>query len=141
QYTIAILQAPSISPSALPSGEEGVSYAPTLTASGGTNGGFTWSKAGALPSGVTFTPGGSTASFSGVPGAGTAGNYPITVSVTDSAGGSSGAVAYTIVIVPPPSVSTSSLPAGEATVPYSLTSLMATGGTPPYTWASVALPA
>jgi len=141
QYTIAILQAPSISPSALPSGEEGVSYAPTLTASGGTNGGFTWSKAGALPSGVTFTPGGSTASFSGVPGAGTAGNYPITVSVTDSAGGSSGAVAYTIVIVPPPSVSTSSLPAGEATVPYSLTSLMATGGTPPYTWASGALPA
>lgn len=134
--SITIVAAPSISPASLPAGEEGVSYAPALTASGGTPG-YTWSQTGALPSGVSFANG----SFSGTPGPGTAGNYSITVQVTDSAGGT-GSQGYNIVIVPPPSITTASLPSGEATVPYSAP-LTATGGTLPYSWVitSGALPA
>jgi len=136
-YTITIKPALGIGPASLPSGEEGVSYAPKLTATGGTPG-YTWSLTGALPSGVSFSNG----AFSGKPGPGTAGSYPITVQVTDSVGGTFGQ-GYTVVIVSPPSVTTALLPVGEVGVPYPSTPLSATGGTAPYKWAitSGALPA
>ena len=136
-YTITIKPALGIGPASLPSGEEGVSYAPKLTATGGTPG-YTWSLTGALPSGVSFSNG----AFSGKPGPATAGSYPITVQVTDSVGGTFGQ-GYTVVIVPPPSVTTALLPVGEVGVPYPSTALSATGGTAPYKWAitSGALPA
>jgi hypothetical protein len=114
-----------------------VSYTPKLTATGGAPG-YTWSLTGALPSGVSFSNG----AFSGTPGPGTAGSYPITVQVTDSLGGTF-SQGYTVVIAPPPSVTTASLPLGEVGVPYPSTTLAATGGTAPYKWAitSGALPA
>jgi hypothetical protein len=128
-YTITIKPALGIGPASLPSGEEGVSYTPKLTATGGTPG-YTWSLTGALPSGVSFSNG----AFSGKPGPGAAGSYPITVQVTDSVGGTFGQ-GYTVVIVPPPSVTTALLPVGEVGVPYPSTPLSATGGTAPYKWA------
>jgi hypothetical protein len=136
-YTITINPALGISPASLPSGEQGVSYAPKLTATGGAPG-YTWSLTGALPNGVSFSNG----AFSGTPGPGTAGSYPITVQVTDSLGGTF-SQSYTVVIAPPPSVTTASLPLGEVGVPYPSTTLAATGGTAPYKWAitSGALPA
>ena len=136
-YTITIKPALGIGPASLPSGEEGVSYAPKLTATGGAPG-YTWSLTGALPSGVSFSNG----AFSGRPGPGTAGSYPITVQITDSLGGTF-SQGYTVVIAPPPSVTTASLPVGEVGVPYPSTTLAATGGTAPYKWAitSGALPA
>ena len=117
----------------MPAGEQGAPYSPTLTGSGGSGGGYQLSETGALPSGVQFNNG----VFSGTPGAGTAGSYPITVTVTDSAGGT-GSAPYTIVIAPPPSVSTTTLPQGEATTVYNApngVTLLATGGASPYTWA------
>ena len=116
-YTVTII-APSISPPSLPPGEQGAPYNQTLSGSGGSGGGYTVTQtSGSLPSGLIFTPG-ATATITGTPGAGTAGSYPITVTVTDSAGGTA-SQPYTILINPPPSVSTSSLPQGEVTAPYS----------------------
>jgi hypothetical protein len=134
---LTVVAGPSISPASLPSGEQGVSYAPKLTATGGAPG-YTWSLTGALPSGVSFSNG----AFSGTPGPGTAGSYAITVQVTDSLGGTF-SQGYTVVIAPPPSVTTASVPLGEVGVAYPSTALAATGGTAPYTWAitSGALPA
>jgi hypothetical protein len=134
-FTVTII-APGISPSTLPAGEEHALYGQTLTGTGGAGPPYTLSQTGgSLPSGLTFTPG-ATATIGGTPGPGTAGSYPITVTVTDSAGGTA-SQPYTILINPPPSVSTSSLPPGEATAVYnppSGVSLLATGGSPPYTW-------
>ncbi len=132
-FTIAITAAPIISPASLPAGEQGVSYAPTLTASGGTGSGFNWSQSGALPSNVQFNNG----VFSGTPGAGSAGSYPITVTVTDSAGGTSGPQNYTILINPPPSISPATLPQGQVGVAYPTTTLTVTGGIAPYTWSPI----
>ena len=94
------------------------------------------SLSGSLPAGLNFSTGANSATISGMPTA-PAANLSVAVQVTDTAGGSA-SQPVTINIVPPPSVSTSSLPNGEVTVPYPSTPLVATGGAPPYTWAITA---
>jgi hypothetical protein len=102
----------------LPAGELGLPYAPTLSGTGGTPG-YTFSLTGALAAGAKFNN--RTGAFSGMPGPGTAGSYPITVQVTDSVGGNF-TQGYTIVIVsPPPVVNPAALPQGEVAVAYSTT--------------------
>ena len=99
----------------------------TLSESGGT-GPFTWSLTGSLPPGVSLNL--TTGAITGTPT--TPGPYSFTVTVTDSLGGS-GSQAYTLTINPGPNITTTSLPQGEVTVPYSHT-LAATGGSTSYTW-------
>ena len=70
----------SISPTSLPDGKENTPVNVQFTVSSGT-GNYTWTVSGA-PSGVTMNS--STGLLSGAPLQGTAGNYNLTVSVTDN---------------------------------------------------------
>jgi hypothetical protein len=129
--TLTVMAGPGISPASLPAGKLGDPYAPTLSGTGGRPG-YTFSLTGGLPAGVKFNN--STGAFSGTPGPGTAGSYPITVQVTDSAGGSF-TQGYTIVIVSQaPVVNSATLPQGEVTVAYSTTLTESGGAGPNFTW-------
>jgi len=93
----------------------------------------TFSESGALPTGVTFAPDGQ---LSGIPGAGSAGTYPITI--TASNGVLSAAVQSFSLVVNAMGVTATSLLNGS---PYTRTLkdtyeaiLTASGGNPPYKW-------
>ncbi|MBZ0241508.1 MAG: Ig domain-containing protein, partial [Cutibacterium acnes] len=86
-YTIDIVVSTplTLSPLTVPDGTEGATYAPvTITPSGGV-GPYTLTQAGTLPTGMNFNP--VSGILFGLPAVGTAGTYPFTVTVTDSAGG------------------------------------------------------
>ena len=111
-------------------------YNQALTVIGGTLV-YTWSvQSGTLPPGLTMSASGV---ISGTPT--TAGTYGFSIKVTS--GTQIAARAYTVVIAPaaPVAVTTSALPGGLATTPYSQT-LAASGGNGTYTWtvAAGALP-
>ncbi|KSB89962.1 hypothetical protein AS593_00360 [Caulobacter vibrioides] len=72
----------SLTPTSLPAGDYGVAYSQTFQTSGGALP-YTYAVTGALPTGVTLNP--STGELSGTPTE--AGSFPLTVTVTDSAGG------------------------------------------------------
>jgi hypothetical protein len=136
QFSITInAQSPalSITTTSLPAGTKGVVYPATqLAATGGTTP-YTWSiSSGSLPAGLSLTA--SSGALSGTPTA-TGGNT-FTVTVTDAKGLTASAqLSITInAQVAPPSITTTSLPAGTMGVAYPATQLAATGGTTPYTW-------
>ncbi|WP_205746406.1 IPT/TIG domain-containing protein [Dyella amyloliquefaciens] len=96
-YTLTINR-PTIvlTPAGLPNGQVAVAYGQQLTASGSATGGYSYAiTGGALPSGLTLSPGGQ---LSGTPTA--AGNYSITVTATDSLN-YTGSQAYTFAISQP----------------------------------------
>ena len=133
-----------ISTSSLPSGQVGVAYSATLVATGGTPT-LNWTTtSGALPAGLKLDA--ATGAITGTPTA-TANNLALTFQVQDSGNPvQSRSVNLTLTIAPAApaalAISTSSLPNGQVGVAYSQT-LVATGGTTPYTWSltSGALPA
>ncbi|HUE88533.1 MAG TPA: ice-binding family protein [Vicinamibacterales bacterium] len=95
-YTIIIAAATcpviTVGPATLPPGRVGVAFSQQLTASGGT-GPYTFAVlSGALPAGLTLTPGGL---LSGTPT--TLGSSPVTIQATDE-NGCPDVIAYTIVI-------------------------------------------
>jgi uncharacterized protein (TIGR03437 family) len=112
----------------LPQSTTGVAYSQTLTAIGGTTP-YTWSVvSGALPSGVTLS---SFGVISGTPA--TAGNYTITVRVTDL-GSATANLTFSLATASNLAItSTEALPPGSVGAGYS-TTLAASGGTPPYAW-------
>lgn len=125
----------------LPGGMVSKTYSASLQASGGS-GAFIWSVAnGALPAGLVLRPDGL---LSGTPAA--AGTFAFTVRAADSAQAANSAEqALTIVVAPAPLpviVTTTRLPGGVASQPYSAT-LKASGGSGAFTWslAAGALPA
>ncbi len=125
-----------VTPSPLLPGYAGASYSQTLTATGGTGSGYTWSVAAGASSlsalGLTLSSGG--AVTGGSPVAGTA---SFTAKVTDSAGNSATA-SFSVTIEATLAVTTaSSLPGGTVGVQYSQT-LAATGGSGSYTWSVTA---
>lgn len=148
QLTIAINAVPQptiTTPSPLPPGIVGTLYASTtLAAIGGTepytfaqvvNGSFP-----ALPNGLAFNA--STATISGTPAPGTAGTRTHRFTVTDSFSPipqvATKDFTLTITNAPDPLViSTPSLPPGTVNDPYPTTTLLASGGTPPYTWSII----
>ncbi|HEY1496391.1 MAG TPA: putative Ig domain-containing protein [Candidatus Solibacter sp.] len=125
---------PGITTFTLPAGTVGTPYLQTLAATGGSLP-YTWQlTAGTLPAGLTFSGAGV---LSGTPTA-TATATQLTFKVTDGtsqtasatlaltiAAGTGGGGTLTVL--------TTSLPPALIGVPYSQT-LVATGGTPPYTW-------
>jgi len=128
-YTI-IVAPMAITTSALPGGAVGMPYGISMVLAGGFPG-FTWSfDAGTNANGLTMDP--VTGFISGTPSA--AGSFPINIKVTDSATPANSATrSFTWVVGGAPAINTSSLPAGEVSVPYAQT-LSASGGTAPYTW-------
>ena len=115
---------------ALPNATVGVAYAQTLTATGGTAP-YTWAvTAGALPTPLALNP--ATGQITGTPTA-IATAAAFTVTVNDSAGSPPASKAFTLAVVAAPVVTTATLPNGAPGVFYSQT-LLASGGTTPYSW-------
>jgi hypothetical protein len=108
--------APVITTTSLPDGDKGVAYAQTLTKTGGAG---TWSiSAGALPAGITLNA--TTGALSGTPTAG--GTASFTVKFTTTADSLSDTQDLTLLITPPPTVtSPTTLPAASRAVAYSTT--------------------
>lgn len=127
----------TVSPATLPNGTVAAAYSQTVSASGGT-GSYTFAvTAGALPSGLTLSPGGVLA---GTPTAG--GTFNLTVTATDSSpfpGPFSGNQAYTLTIASPTlALPATTLPGGTLNVAYSESITAASGGTAPYAYAVTA---
>ncbi len=105
----------------------------TLIANGG-DGNPNWSVTG-MPAGMTLNP--TTGVVSGTPTVVAPGSA--TVTLTDALGDDPAVQSFVLNIVTAPSISTTALPNGELTDPYSA-SLAATAGTTPYTWSATGLP-
>ena len=117
----------SVTTTTLPGGVTGAAYNQTLAASGGTAP-YSWLvTSGNLPTGLTLGAGGV---ISGIPT--TAGTATFTVQATDK-GGLTATQALGIIVIAPPSVTTTTLPGGVTGTAYSQT-LAASGGTAPYSW-------
>jgi hypothetical protein len=130
--------------SALPSGQVGVAYNASVTATGGTGPTYTWVLTGTLPAGLTLNPSTTaTITISGTPTA-AVNVAPLTFKVTDSSNPALTATANLTLTIAPATlvITTTSLPNGEVGASYSAT-LAASGGTIPYNWslASGTLPA
>jgi putative Ig domain-containing protein len=129
--TIVLPAPPTITTTSLPNGTVTKPYSQTVVATGGT-GALTWSiSAGSLPTGLNpIDP--STGKITGTPSA--AGTFNFTVQVTDTLNQSdTQALSITIVLPPPPNITTTSLPNGTVASAYSQT-VQATGGTGALTW-------
>ncbi len=133
--TLAITIAPAtlaITTTSLPNGQVGVAYSTTLTATGGTTP-FTWSiTSGTLPAGLSLNA--STGAITGTPTAAVS-STPLTFQLKDSGSPQQvKTVNLTLTIAPATlAITTASLPNGQINVAYNAT-LVATGGTTPYTW-------
>lgn len=126
--TIADYDPVVITTATLPSGMEAVAYDQTLSASGGRGGPYTWAAVSGLPAGLTLSAAGR---LSGTPTA--AGTTQLEITATDG-DGRTASKTFSIRIFPPGvAISTTSLPMGQTTEPYSA-QLQVLGGTAPYTW-------
>ncbi len=133
QFSLTINPPPlQITTQTIADGVVGTAYSQTLASSGGLAP-FTWTvTAGTLPTGLSLSTAGA---ITGTPSA--AGTFTFTARVADSSA-QQASRQYTVQIAPPPLVlNTLSLPTGTTGVAYS-TTLSASGGTPPYTWAVTA---
>jgi hypothetical protein len=123
----------TISTTSLPGGTVSSAYSSTLAAAGGTIP-YNWSlSGGSLPAGLTLSGSGV---ISGTPTA--SGTVSFTVRVADSSAPAKTAtanlsIAVAAVVIPPVTISTTSLPGGTVSSAYS-TTLAAAGGTTPYSW-------
>jgi hypothetical protein len=129
--------APPLISADVPSGTTGAAYTPfTFTVMSGGTAPFSWSEAGALPPGLSLS---SSGRLSGTPTR--AGTFPISVSVTDSSNPPlMNSVPVNLKIADSP-ILISAAPAppdGTAACPYAGFTLMASGGSPGYTWAVTA---
>ena len=120
----------SITTSSLADGVVNTSYSQTLAATGGTSP-YTWAKVGTWPTWLDLDA--STGKLSGTPT--TPGTSTFTVKVTDSASPAATATkSFTLTVSDLAIDTAATLPAAAVSVPYTET-LLASGGTSPYTWA------
>jgi Tol biopolymer transport system component len=120
----------------LGAGALGSPYAATITAAGGTNGGYQWSiSSGTLPPGLTLaTSGTPSTTLSGSPTM--SGSFTFTVRVVDFFGQAT-TRSYGLTVSENLRVTSFVFPRARSGAAYSAT-LTATGGTTPYTWSVVA---
>jgi hypothetical protein len=124
----------TVATTSLPAGIVGAAYSSVVAASGGTAP-YTYSAAG-LPGGFSINSG--TGAIAGTPAQSSIGTASVTIKVTDSTQPSPQAASSTLSIKISPAklaVSTTSLPGGADGSPYPSTTLQASGGVAPYTWA------
>ncbi len=129
--TVHTTQTISLTPASLPNPKVGAAYGSTSFSAAGGTGPYTFAVTnGTLPAGMTLSTGGV---LSGTPTAG--GSFPtITVTATDANGGT-GTQDYTLTVAAPTiSLSPTTLPAGALGVAYPTQTIVATGGTGPYTF-------
>jgi YD repeat-containing protein len=120
--------APVVTTATLPAATLGAAYSTTLAASGGRTP-YTWAvNEGLLPDGLTLNA--STGAITGTPTA--PGVFSFTVQVTD-ANANTGTKALSVTVTAPLVITTTSLPDGTRSSPYSA-AVEAAGGAPPYTW-------
>ncbi|MBL4779800.1 putative Ig domain-containing protein [Ralstonia sp.] len=123
----------TVSPTTLSAATVGAAYSQTAAAGGGAAPYSYALTAGALPTGLSLN--GSTGAITGTPTAG--GTFNFTVTATD-ANSYTGSRAYTLTVnAATVSVSPSTLPGGTIATAYSQT-MLASGGTGPYTYAVTA---
>jgi outer membrane autotransporter protein len=125
-----------LTPATLPPGTSGTAYSQTLVASGGIAP-YTLNLTGALPAGMSFNAG--SGILSGTPTQ--SGSFNISVTATDSTGGTAATVTnnYTLVIaVPTLSLTPATLATGVQFTPYANTSFTASGGVAPYSYSITA---
>jgi len=129
-FVFSVLPAVSITTSALGNGLPGVSYADTVTATGGSLP-YRWTvSAGALPPGLSLNA--TSGQITGIPSV--SGVFPFTVQVIDSlAGTATKNLTITIGAGQLLTITTASLPDGALNQTYSQL-LASTGGTQPLTW-------
>ncbi|MDZ3833321.1 MAG: putative Ig domain-containing protein [Sphingopyxis sp.] len=124
----------TVSPGALPGATVAASYSQTISASGGVAPYSFSVTAGALPGGLTLSPGGV---LSGTPTAG--GNFTFTITASDSSpfpGPFAGSQAYTLSVAAPTiTLPAATLAQGQVGASYSSAITPATGGTAPYSYA------
>jgi len=136
--TISLNAVFAFSTTSLPAGTVNVPYSGVISVTGST-GPFTWAiTTGTLPPGLTLSS--STAASISVTGTPSiVGTSNFTIQCTDSAGNAiTESLSITIEVPPPLSVGTKSLPNGTVGIAYFPTKgfqLLASSGTPPYTWA------
>ena len=126
------LPALTITTTSVPAAEASVPYGPVTLAASGGEPPYAWSVAGgSLPPGLTL--GASSGVISGTPT--TNGTYDFTIGVTDSESPTVTAThAFSILVTSPLTITTTSVPAAEASAPYGPVTLAASGGEPPYAW-------
>ncbi|MCU1392489.1 MAG: autotransporter protein [Ilumatobacteraceae bacterium] len=132
--SLTIAPALAITTATLPAGQAGASYPSTAVQSSGGTAAYQWSASG-LPVGLSMD---TTGSLSGTPT--TAGTYTVVVQVTDAMSATASAT-YTLTVGAALAVGTTALPNGDVRTPYPATALTTSGGTAPYTWSAVGLPA
>ena len=135
QLSLTIAPALAITTSALPEGVVGVAYSAPVAASGG-NSPLAWSATG-LPSPLTINS--TSGAITGTPGA--TGTFPVTVTVTDATTPTNQTASkqLSLVIVNGLAFTTTALPNGAVGLAYN-TTVVATGGTTPFTWSATGLP-
>ena len=124
----------TITTTSLAGGTVGAAYSSAVAASGGATP-YTYSASG-LPSGLSISS--ATGAITGTPAQSSIGTASATIKVTDSTQPTSQSATTSLSIKISPAtlaVTTTSLPAGTAASPYPSTTLQASGGVPPYTWA------
>jgi len=130
---VSLPPVPSITTTTLPNGTVGANYNQTIALTGG-HGPFIWSiSSGALPTGFSLNAATGAITGSSSP----ANTYSFTVKVVDSSNpAQTASQALSISIVNGPLlVVPATLPTGAVNDPYPSTTLGASGGLPPYTWA------
>ncbi|MGD0157849.1 MAG: putative Ig domain-containing protein [Terracidiphilus sp.] len=140
-YTIGVYNAVTLNASALPTiATVNTAYTGSISASGGSGTGFTWTVTGLPADGLNYSANGGTLTITGTPTS--AQVVQFTAKATDSVGNSAGPSNYTITAynaLTLPATNPSTL--GPATInqPYTGT-VVATGGSGNYSWAVTGLP-
>jgi Putative Ig domain len=138
-FTLTITGQPlTITTTSLNPGFVMMPYRQTLAASGGSMQGYTWSMTPGSVDGLTLDS--STGVLAGTPV--TAGVFPLTIQVTDSAGNQAPPLFFTLTVSLPSLtiVASTTPPNGAVGVAYPSQQFVAVGGTAPYNWTGTGLP-